>query len=70
MADWRAARKGAEKGSKTHIDCSVENWPWDFRRAKGDLGPYIAFMGHLYRAAGTHWKKVVSERSSTVGQWS
>lgn len=39
VADWRAARKGAEKGSKTHTDCSVENWPWDFRRVKGDLGP-------------------------------
>lgn len=38
MADWRAATKGAEKGSKMHVGCSVENWP---RPSGGQKGVWV-----------------------------
>ena len=52
VADCRAARKGAEKGSKMHVDCSAENWP----RTSGGQKRIWVPESRLWGTLQSNWK--------------
>lgn len=69
MADWRAATKGAEKGSKMHVGCSVENWPRTSGGQKGVWVPKSPLWGVFTEQLGDTGRRLSQRGVAVLGNY-